>query len=84
MIDTKTVADAVEKKLLDRGDRGGRSVRVDREMIRCEDDWVYVVVTPTGANGSASVLVDLFEEVESELENEHGWHVMIVPARPEE
>lgn len=83
MPDAKEVVTEVKRMLIDRGDRGGRSVRVDENLVRVEDDWVYVIAVPTTANGSALALADLFQEIESDLEQRKHWSVLIVLASPD-
>jgi hypothetical protein len=79
---TEVVAE-VKQMLLDRGDRGGRSVKVEEDLVRVEDDWIYVIAVPTTANGSALALADLFQEIENDLEQRKHWSVLIVLASPE-
>lgn len=83
MPDINEVVTEVERMLLDRGDRGGGSVRVDEKLVRVEDEYVYVIAVPTTANGSALALADLFQEIESDLEQRKHWSVLIVLASPE-
>ena len=79
----KEVVEEVQKMLTAAGDRGGRSVQVEEDMIRFEDGWFYVIATLTAENGSALELTNLFQEIESKLENTKHWSVLIVPASPD-
>lgn len=79
----KEVVEEVQRMLKAAGDRGGRSVHVEEDMVRFEDGYFYVIAAPTKNNGSALALADLFAEIEGELEETKHWSVLIVPASPD-
>ena len=81
---SKYQIDNILKDIQDRLDRKQSSsqvaLKVDAESSRCEDDWLYVVVTPTKNGVRAYDYVKMLDEVEKDLRASHIENVLLVPA----
>jgi len=77
--------DTILKNIQDRLDHKQSSsavaLKVDIQASRCEDDWLYVVVTPIKNGVRAYDYVQTLNEVEKELRDSHiEENVLLVPA----
>jgi hypothetical protein len=78
--DLNSVLQKVQEKLTAREQQSGVSLAVSREASRLEDEWLYVVVSPTRAGIRAYDYVSTLGQVERELKQEGFEHVLLVPA----
>ena len=70
------IVEAVRSKLVD---AAKRDVRLQVASHRLDDDWLYVVVTPTQPGERASDHARLMSEIEKDLRGEGIDHLLLVP-----
>jgi hypothetical protein len=70
----------VRQRLADAANAG---VHLTVSGERLEDDWLYVVVTPSQAGESASDHARLMSEIERDLRQRGKQHVLLVPTLDE-
>jgi len=75
-----TILKDIQKRLDSRQRSSTVTLKVDAEASRCEDDWLYVVVTPTKNGVRAYDYVKTLDEVEKDLRANHIENVLLVPA----
>ncbi|MGC4006395.1 MAG: hypothetical protein QM811_26035 [Pirellulales bacterium] len=78
--DTPAILDRV-RQLLSEGKAEGIHLRVTGS--RFDDDWLYLVVEPTGIGERASQHAHFMTKIERTLQKEGFDQVLIVPAVPE-
>lgn len=78
--DVNSVLRIVQEKLAEKAKRTGILLDVSSEASRQEDDWLYVVVTPSRHGIRAYDYVSTLSEVERELRERGMNHILIVPA----
>jgi hypothetical protein len=78
--DTQAITDRVQQLL---SDAKAHDVHLRLTGSRFDDDWLYLVVTPTRAGERASTHAHLMTEIERKLQADGYEQVLIVPAVPE-
>ena len=61
-------------------DEAGRGVALDVTDFKLDDDWLYVVVTPSRPGIRASDHANLMSKIERDLRQQGKGQVLLVPA----
>ena len=75
-----TILKDVQDRLDRRRDSSGIDLTVNVDATRCDDDWLYVVVTPAQQGVRAYDYVQTLSAVEKELRQNHIEKVLLVAA----
>jgi hypothetical protein len=78
--DQQTIIDRVKNLL---SEANADDIHLQLTASRFDDEWLYLVVTPTRQGERASKHAHFMTEVERKLQNEGYDQVLIVPAVPE-
>lgn len=81
--DVPLVLDRVRRLLAEKQAAEGVHLAIDDREYRLEDDWLYVIVSPTDPGTRALVYADALSQIEKQLRREHFDHVLLVPSSPD-
>lgn len=59
----------------------GKNLQIADDYLQ-EGQWLHLIVTPIGSEGSALDFINEIEKVELELRKRFGDEILIVPAKP--
>ena len=76
----QSLVQQARQELQKRAQSGGVALKIDNDGYRVDDDWLYIVVSPTKPGIRAYDYVEMLSDVERSLKQQGANKVLLVPA----